>query len=108
MSTQSKNSKEEKLTLKHVRGIKQCRNPQVSLANSKRKLVIPVHILRVEIVKVDEIGPEVMNDGAKPEPVSPRRGHVNDVDFAIGDKFAPVFQVFSSLESHFVVERCSF
>ena len=85
------------LTFKHVSRIKECRNAKVSLSHAECKLVVPVHVVGVEILEVDQIGSEVVNDGTEPEAVSPRGRHVDDVDLALGDMLAPVLQVLCAL-----------
>ncbi len=85
------------LTFKHVSWIKECRNAEVCLSHAECKLIVPVHVVGVEIIEVNQIWSEVMNDGAEPEAVSPRGRHVDDVDLAFGDVLAPVLQVLRSL-----------
>jgi len=68
--------------------------------NPEGQLVVAVDIVGVEVVEVDEVGPEMVNDGAKSQAVPPRRRHVDDVDFAVGDVLAPVLQVLRSLQRH--------
>jgi hypothetical protein len=46
----------------------------------------------------------VVDDGAEAEAVPPRRRHVDDVDFAVGDMLAPVLQVFGPLQRHLVAD----
>lgn len=72
----------------------------MGFGHPERQLVVAVNVLGVEAVEVDEIGPEVVDDGAKAEAVPPRGRHVDDVDLAVGDMLAPVLQIFCALEGH--------
>lgn len=72
----------------------------MSLGDPEGQLVVAVHVVGVEAVEVDEVWPEVVDDGAEAEPVPPRRRHVDDVDLAVGDMLTPILQVLGSLKGH--------
>lgn len=70
------------------------------LSHPKSELVVAVDVVGIKAVKVDQVRPEVVDDGAEAEAVSPRRRHVDDVDLAVGDMLAPVLQVLGALQGH--------
>jgi len=72
----------------------------MSFSHPECEFVVAIDILWVEVVNVNQIWPEMVNDGAETKTISPWGRHVDDVDLAIGDELTPVLQVFRSLKSH--------
>ena len=55
------------------------------------QLIVVINVIGVEGLQVDEVGTKMVDDGAKPHSVAPRRRHVDDgqVVVALRDDFAP-------------------
>ena len=72
------------------------------LRHTERQLVVAQHVVRVEAGEVDELGAEVVDDGAEAEAAAPAGGHVKDghAGVALGDLAAPGLQGLGALHRH--------
>lgn len=70
------------------------------LSHGESQFIVAKRVFGVQLVKGDEVGSELMNDGTKGEAAPPGCGHVEDVDIVIafGHGSAPGFQGFGALQ----------
>ena len=72
------------------------------LGNGEGKFIIAKDVFWIEALEVDELGAEVVDDGAEAQPAPPAGGHVEDVDVGVPLRhpLAPRLQGFRALHCH--------
>jgi len=90
------------VTVHHVLRIKQAWDAETIFSNLVRQCVILQDVLCPQGGKVDEVWPEVMDNGTEGKPVPPGSGHVSDGDAWVvgGDPLAPDLESSNSSSLH--------
>ena len=72
------------------------------LSLGKGQLVVAENVFGIESFKLQDVRTEMVDDGTKPQPGSPGRGHIQDLDplVAFRDNLAPFLKSLGALECH--------
>ena len=72
------------VSVQHVLWVEEAGNAELLLSHPVGEGVVPQHVLPAQAGELDELRPEVVDEGAEGEPVPPAGVHVDDVDILVG------------------------